>query len=359
MATLVVLFSIFLLIVILIQISKINDLAKKIRGEEVAARQSNDSNARGMVMFVTAFLGLAVWSAWHYKNYMMGYGPHESASEHGLSLDFLFDVTLIPTGIVFVITHIALFWFAYKYRAKKGRKALYMPHDNRLEVIWTIIPAIVMTGLVVFGLDAWNTTMADVGEKEDYMEIEATGMQFAWIIRYPGKDKLLGTRDFHKITGTNALGQDWTDPKNQDDFIPTEIVLPVNKKVRVRITSRDVLHAFDLPHFRVKMDAIPGMPTYFVFKPTKTSEEYRQELRKYPEYNEPADPKDPESKKKWEVFTYELACAELCGTGHFSMRVPVKIVSQSEYILWAGSQKSFYKANVEGKEGDPFLNKAQ
>ncbi|MEO7176889.1 MAG: flagellar motor protein MotB, partial [Saprospiraceae bacterium] len=86
---------------------------------------------------------------------------------------------------------------------------------------------------------------------------------------------------------------------------------------------------------------------------------YRQELRKYPEYNEPADPNDPESKKKWEVFTYELACAELCGTGHFSMRVPVKIVSQSEYILWAGSQKSFYKANVEGKEGDPFLNKAQ
>ena len=97
--------------------------------------------------------------------------------------------------------------------------------------------------------------------KEEFIEIEACGTQFNWLLRYPGEDGKLGTRDFKMINGVNPLGQDWNDPKNIDDIHPNEIVLPVNKKVRVRITARDVLHNFYLPHFRVKMDAVPGMPT--------------------------------------------------------------------------------------------------
>jgi cytochrome c oxidase subunit 2 len=154
---------------------------------------------------------------------------------------------------------------------------------------------------------------------------------------------------------SNPLGQDWNDPKNLDDLHPSEIVLPVGKKVRVRITARDVLHNFYLPQFRVKMDAIPGIPTYFVFTPTKTTEEYREELSKYAEYNKAKDPNDPESKMIWEEFNYELACAELCGASHFSMRRLVKIVSQEEYDAWLSQQKSYYLENVRNKPGDPLI----
>ncbi|MFN9680128.1 MAG: flagellar motor protein MotB, partial [Bacteroidota bacterium] len=104
-------------------------------------------------------------------------------------------------------------------------------------------------------------------------------------MRYPGADGLIGEKNYKLISSENPLGQNWKDEKNLDDFLATELVLPVGQKVRVRITAQDVLHNFYLPHFRVKMDAIPGMPTYFVFTPSKTTEEYRQELKKYAEYN--------------------------------------------------------------------------
>jgi cytochrome c oxidase subunit 2 len=267
----------------------------------------------------------------------------------------MFNVTLFFTGIVFVITHILLFYFSWKYSAKKGKKALFIPHDNKLEIIWTAIPAVVMTFLVVGGLDAWNEVMADVSEDDKYLEIEATGFQFGWNLRYPGADGLIGEKNYKLISSENPLGQNWKDEKNLDDFLATELVLPVGQKVRVRITAQDVLHNFYLPHFRVKMDAIPGMPTYFVFTPSKTTEEYRQELKKYPEYNVP-DPADP-SKMLWETFEYELACAELCGRGHYSMKRPVKIVSQEEYDTWLTSQSSYYLSNIRFKESDPWTDK--
>ena len=342
-----------LLIIVIVQIGRITEMAGQIRGEADVQNASNYWNSRIGVIFMVAFLVFTVVSAYYYKNYMLGYGPHISASENGTSQDQLFNVTLIITGIVFVITHIVLFWYGYKYRGRPGLKAMFMPHDNRLEIIWTAIPAVAMTILVAFGLNVWNKVMADVGPDEEFMEIEATGMQFAWIIRYPGADKKLGERDFRKINGINPLGQDWVDAANHDDFMPAEIVLPVNKKVRVKIGSRDVLHNFDLPHFRVKMDAVPGMPTFFIFTPTITTEEYRQRLKNYPEYQVPYDPEEPEGPQMWEKFEYELACAELCGKGHFSMRYLVKVVSQEEYDEWAAKQSSYYLTTIRNTDEDP------
>jgi cytochrome c oxidase subunit 2 len=343
-----------LLVIVVVQIGKVTELASAIRGEEDAQRESDYWNSRLGVVFMVIFLAATILSAFYYKNWMLGFGPHQAASEHGSSVDTMFAITLFFTGIVFVITHIALFWFAYKYRYNPNRKAIFNAHDNRLEIVWTIVPAIVMTILVVYGLDAWNKVMADVGPDDDFIEIEATGMQFAWLLRYPGEDGELGARDYRRITGTNPLGQIWTDEANLDDFQPTDIVLPVDKKVRVRITARDVLHNFFLPHFRVKMDAVPGMPTYFVFTPTKTTEEYREELKKYSEYRVPADPDDPEGPEKWEVFDYELACAELCGNGHFSMRKTVRIVSEEEYESWLDEQSSYYLSTIRNSDDDPF-----
>lgn len=358
MTALIIILCIILITIVLVQIGRVTELTAEIKGELEARRDASKWNGWLSVGFMVVFLVAVVISSWAYKNQMMGYGPHTSASEHGGVLDGMFNLTLVLTGIVFVLTHIALFWYAYKYRWKENRKAEFIAHDNRLEVIWTAVPAVVMTLLVVRGLDAWNTVMADVNPDEDFIEIEATGQQFNWIIRYPGPDGKLGARDFRLTTGNNQLGQDFTDPKNWDDVIPsTELYLPIGKKVRVRITAKDVLHNFDLVHFRVKMDAVPGMPTYFVFTPIKTTADYRNELRKYPEYNEPFDPADPTGPKRWEKFEYELACAELCGKGHYSMKRIFRVVSQAEFDAWYREQKSFYLTEFRGKDEDPNKDK--
>jgi len=346
---------ILLIGIIAVQIGKVTDLAASIRGEAEVERKSNDRSAIWLVIFMVVFLVFCVASSWYYKDSMLGYGPHTSASAHGGTLDSLFNVTLFFTGIVFVITHILTFWYAYKYRAQPGRKATFFSHSNKLELIWTALPAIVMTILVVQGLIAWNEIMPDVDPDEEYIEIEATGYQFAWDIRYPGADNKLGKKDFRLIDpASNPVGQDWTDEKNIDDFHANEIVLPVNKKVRVRITAKDVLHNFYLPHFRVKMDAIPGLPTYFIFTPTRTTEDYRQGLKDYPEYQVPFDETDPSGPQRWEMFEYELACAELCGKGHYSMRRVVKIVSEEEYESWLEQQSSYYLSTIRNTDNDPF-----
>ncbi len=353
MTALIIGLSILLLVIVILQISKLSDMYARIRGEEEVEERLGHSQGRALLIFVIVLLVLCVASAYLWKNYMLGYGPHQAASVHGTSLDKIFNVTLIFTGIVFVLTQLALFYFAWRYKKGKGTKATHWAHDNTLEIVWSAIPAVVMTYLVIKGLLAWNTVMADVKDGEEYMEIEATGYQFAWHLRYPGPDGILGTRDYKQISAENPLGQVWTDSHNWDDFHPDELWLPVGKKVRVRITARDVLHSFFLPHFRVKMDAVPGLPTYFVFTPEKTTEQYRDELRNYPEYNVPKDPKDPDSKMLWEEFNYELACAELCGKSHYSMRRIVRVVTQEEYDAWLAKQQSFYMSSIRGKDSDP------
>ncbi len=344
-----------LLGVILVQLGKVSELSAKIRGEEEVALQKNNRTGFYMVVFMVVFLVFCVVSGYVYKDRMLGYGPHASASSHGADLDSIFNVTLFFTGIVFILTHIALFWFSYKYREDKNRVATFFPHSTKLEVIWTVIPTFVLIFLVVRGLIIWNDVMADIEPGEDHIEIEATGYQFAWDIRYPGADGKLGTKNFRLIKpGVNQLGQDWTDTKNIDDFLPDKIVLPVGKKVRVRITSKDVLHNFYLPHFRVKMDAVPGLPTHFIFTPKTTTAEYRKRLKDYPEYQVPADPTEPDGPQRWEEFNFELACAELCGSGHYSMRRIVEIVSEEEYEQWASEQKSYYMQNIRNTDNDPF-----
>ncbi len=357
-----IIFLILILIgVVIVQVGKVSDLASKLRGEEEVQLQNSNRSAISLVIFGVLFLVLCVWSAIYYKDQMLGYGPLKSASEHGSLVDSMFNVTLFFTGIVFVLTHIALFWYSYKYRERKNGKAAFMAHDTKLEMVWTLVPAIVMAFLVVKGLVAWNDIMTDLGPEDEYLEIEATGYQFAWDIRYTGPDNQLGRKDFRLIDpANNSLGLEWADYASLDDIVlggSDVIKLPVDTTIRVKITSKDVLHNFYLPHFRVKMDAVPGLPTYFIFTPTKTTEEFRLELSEYPEWNEPYDPEDPESKTRWEEFNYELACAELCGKGHYSMRRIVEIVSKEEYNDWIAGQQSFYMKNIRGTEMDPYSDK--
>jgi len=343
----------FLVLLVLLRASKLIEVAQSLKDPmDVRYRASNIQGIL-MIGFGVLFLVGIFYYNFYYRNYMLGFGPHESASVHGVELDRLLWVTIVITGIVFVLTHIALFWFSYKYREREGHSAKFISHDNRLELIWTITPAVVMTLLVFSGLDVWNKIMPDIEDKSELVQLEVTGFQFGWILRYPGPDKEFGARNFRKISGSNPLGQDWTDTKNHDDMHVSKIVLPKGKQVRVKITARDVLHSFYLPHFRVKMDAVPGMPTYVIFTPQFTTEEYRQKLKDVPEYMIPADAENPDGPKKWEAFKYELACAELCGTGHYSMRREVVVVEQAEYDKWLKEQNSYYLQNIKKKEATP------
>lgn len=374
-----------LLTVFVVQIGRARELASIVRNDPAEQDEINKFHTGLGMVFMVSFLITCVVSFIYYIPTSLGWGPNTAASLHGPEVDYMFNLTLFFCAIVFFLTHIALFWFAWKYKGKQGKLGLYWAHNDTLEMVWMIVPAVVMTFLVVGGLQAWNEIMTDIPEdhvsvvlpqnENEFIEIEATGAQFLWFLRYPGRDGKLGTKYFTQINADNPVGQIWTDEKNLDDFMTTEIVLPVNKPVRVRITARDVLHNFYIRDMRVKTDAVPGMPTYFIFTPTVTTDSMRRRLSKQPEWQVPS--RLDETKERWEVFNYELACAELCGRGHYSMKNLVKIVSEEEYLAWldqneggkieevtdsasgditltyiAGSPKSQYFSKINGKGGE-------
>lgn len=360
MVFLIGLLSFILIGVVAIQIGKVAELSAAIKGEEATELESNKFQAAFGLTFVILFLASVIWSFMYYRDVMVigGWSSVIAASEHKVDLDYLINVTGLITGIVFFITHILLFWYAWKYRARKNTKAIFWAHNTQLEIVWMSIPALAMAFLVIQGIATWNKALKDIPADavlgKDFIEVEATGMQYAWMYRDPGLDGQLGEKYFTNIDASNPLGMKWEDKRNLDDIVVSsgDIVLPLGKKVRVRITSRDVLHNFYLSNFGVKMDAVPGMPTYFVFTPTVTTDSMRTILSRDPAWQVPS--KSNPDAKRWETFEYELACAELCGKGHYSMRRIVKIVPQKDYEAWVKAQISHYDQNIKGTDNDPF-----
>lgn len=246
-----------------------------------------------------------------------------SASAHGESLDNMFNITLIITGIVFVITHILLFVFAAKYRHQKNKKAYFYPDNHKLEIFWTVIPAIVLTILVMIGFFTWKDVMYEKETDAELPVVEVLAQQFAWFVRYPGESGVLGKTDY-TLFSHNNLGLDFSDENAQDDILSYELVLPVNQEVILRLRSKDVLHSAYFPHFRMQMYTVPGMPTQFRFTPTITTKEMRKILDN-------------------ENFNYELACNQICGVAHYNMRMIVRIVEPEEYQTWIRQQKPYYE----------------
>lgn len=247
----------------------------------------------------------------------------EAASEHGKKIDEMFNLTLILTTVVFILTHIILFVFAYIYRSNGKRKAYFYPHNNALERLWTIIPALVLTVLVLMGFLTWRSIFYKIEDPNNKpLIIEVTSSQFQWDVRYPGADGVVGKKNYKLITSLNALGIDFTDKNNLDDQFADEIVIPVNKPVRFALTSKDVLHSFYMPHFRVQLNTVPGMTSYFEFTPTITTEEMKVKTN---------DPK----------FNYILLCAKICGANHFNMQKNVRVVSEQEYKEWVVKQGTY------------------
>lgn len=316
-----------LLLSVVWMVYRIQKLVSVVKGSDrKIVTGSNKVNAFLFLVFMVGAGALMFWySIKEFDNYQM-----PVASEHGVITDELFWITMAVTGVVFLITHVLLFVFPYKYQYKEGRKAAFYPENHKLELIWTAVPGVVMAGLVISGWMAWSDITAPAPEKAHVVEI--MGYQFAWDVRYPGKDNVLGDYDYRLINASNSHGIDFSDKNSIDDFPSPKVVIPKGEPVLFKIRARDVLHSVFAPHMRLKMDAVPGMPTRFWFVPTKTTAEMRAEL------------KDPE-------FEYEIACTEICGRGHFSMKKVIEVVEPAEYQKWLAEQKSFLQQNPSLAEG--------
>ncbi len=323
MSEIVIGVGIVLVIAILYTLFRVYTLLNVASGSDKKGISSgNRINSILFLVFLVFFGGLFFWySIAFYDEYTL-----PVASEHGVLTDDMFWLTMWITVIVFVVTHVLLFYFAYRYQHKEKASAYFYPDNTKLEILWTMIPAIVLTMLVFSGLKTWNSMTADAPEDAEVIEI--MGYQFAWAARYPGEDNKLGDYDYRLIDASNQFGMDFTDRASFDDVIPREIHVPKGKPVLLKIRARDVLHSVFLPHFRLKMDAVPGMPTRFWFVPTKTTAEMRAELN------------DPE-------FNYELACTEVCGRGHFSMKMILVVDEPQDYEKWKSEQEPWLSRNPD------------
>ena len=309
-----------LVIAMLYRVSTMIQVAKQ--AKEGPESSSNSINGVLMLLFLIVFGGAAWISAFvYFDDYNI-----PVASEHGSTTDYLFWVTMAITGIAFIITQVLLFYFAFKYRYKKNARATFYPDNSRLELLWTAVPAVVLTVLVLYGLNVWTDITSKAPEESEVVEI--LGMQFAWQTRYPGADNELGEYDYRKIDASNMFGMDLTDKNSFDDFTSHEMHIPKGQPVLFKIRARDVLHSVYAPHFRLKMDAVPGMPTKFWFVPTKSTEEMRAET---------GNPN----------FNYELACTEICGAGHFTMRMVIVVDEPEDYQEWKKNQKTWLSKNPE------------
>ena len=307
--------------VVIFQIAKASEYVSILKGEEASRKQNNKINGFLMVAFlVFGFVGIYVCNELYYGITQIAQG---AASIQGEKVDEMLFVTLIVTGIVFVITQFLLFWFAYKYQEDTNRKSFFFAHSTKLELVWTAVPAIALTVLVVFGLRNWFFFSGE--PPKNAMVVEVTGKQFGWIFRYAGKDAIFGKRYYKNVDpATNSVGIVWDDKYAQDDILTEQTMYIVKgTPVKLILGSRDVIHDVGLTHFRLKMDAVPGIPTTMWFTPIYTTKEMQEKTD------------NPN-------FQYEISCDQMCGNGHYSMKGIIQVVDQEEYDMWMAKQKPQY-----------------
>lgn len=369
---------IILAVVTLAQLMRISAIAMKIknRREEDISDADNNFNGTFLLLFVLAFFAATIYMFFKYGNGLLPV----AASEHGVELDTLFNINWIIVFAVFFLTNALLFGFAFKYRGKEGRKAYYFPHDNRLEIIWTIVPAVVLAVIIILGLRTWNNITGK--PSDDAKIVEVYGQQFNWMVRYSGEDNKLGYADYKLITGTNPLGvatpesieaglndltriidelhvsisadSAGTDAYAVDELYEMQSLMEKYMRIRERIEkmkkqyvnsdlsvanddmlsqlelhlvkgqeyqfifrSKDVIHSAYFPHFRAQMNCVPGQRTKFKFKPTISTKEMR-------------DIRDNQD------FNYVLLCNKICGESHSNMKMIVVVdETQEEFDAWA------------------------
>jgi cytochrome c oxidase subunit 2 len=350
MTSLLVLVVLVLVSVAIWQLTKIFDLTQ-IGGnaDNSQVANDNDNNVNGYLMF--AFL-VFIYLTTIFCVVQYGHFPlmSNSASEHGVEVDRLMWISMILIFFVQTITQALLHYFSFKYRGKKGNSALYFADNNKLEMIWSIIPAITLAGLILYGLYAWTNIMFVDEETENPMVVEIYAKQFGWEVRYAGEDNVLGKANVRYIEGVNTLGVDLADPNAQDDIQSNELHLPKGVKVVFKIRSQDVLHSAYMPHFRAQMNCVPGMVTQFAFTPTVTT----LDMRNSPEMQEKVATinKIRAEKSKQLVadgktaldpytFDYLLLCNKICGSSHYNMQMKIVVESKEDFKKWLSEKQTF------------------
>jgi len=380
---LITLIVIVLGVIAIAQLVRVYELTSKLRnrGEHEITDRDNNLNGKMMFGFMIAmylfFLYLCMEYGWT--------GRGEAASKIGKETDWLLDLNFIIIIAVFLLTNTLLFFFTYKYVRKEGVKALYFPHNNKLEMIWTIVPACVLAVIIILGLKKWNEATSDANKEA--IRVELFSKQFDWTARYSGMDNQLGRFDYKLTTDNNELAlltaatidsaiasmengpngiktleaklndakvmmipedrekmetdlsrkqrmirllyqmRERHDGKKDkaawDDVIQKDtLFLCVNKEYEFNFRAKDVIHSALFPHFRVQMNAVPGMVTRFKFTPDITTKDMRERMN---------NPK----------FNYVLMCNKICGGAHYKMKMIVVVLEEPQYKKWMASKQTF------------------
>jgi cytochrome c oxidase subunit 2 len=378
---LIFLIVIVLGVIALAQLVRVYELSSKLRnrGEHEVTNRDNNLNGRMMVLFMLLFYAGFIWLMLKY-----GWtGRGDAASVHGKETDWLLDINFIIIIAVFFFTNTLLFVFSYKYIRKPGVKAFYYPHNNKLEMLWTVVPACVLAVIIILGLKSWNEVTDNA--KDESIRVELFSKQFDWTARYAGDDNKLGRFDYKLTLDNNELAllttttidsaihamefgptgiktlisklNDRTimlvpeekekmendlsrkerlirllyqmrerhdgkvDAQAWDDIIQKDtLFLCVNKEYEFNFRAKDVLHSAFFPHFRAQMNTVPGLTTRFKFTPDVTSVEMRK-------------------RKNNDKFNYVLMCNKICGGAHYKMKMMVVVLSESEYKAWMTNKK--------------------
>ncbi|MEN9394539.1 MAG: hypothetical protein RL362_760 [Bacteroidota bacterium] len=378
-----ILLVVVLAIIAIAQLTKVYDLSRTLRNsrEEEVSAADNRVNANAWIVWMFVFFGSVIYLYVNYGDYLP-----EAASEHGVAMDKLMSLNIWLITVVFFIVNYLLFTFANKYRFNPNRKAKFFAHDNRLEMLWTLVPGVTMAFIIVYGLITWNNITGPASA--DAIQIELYSKQFDWTARYPGENKVFGAADYNLIGTSNAMGlvtkegvaqkiaeidhniestekaiaegkakgtmpdsylesleeqlyklkrhkQRILDLKENelngqsqwmagadDKIVKGEFHIPVGQEVEFVFRSQDVIHSAYMPHFRAQMNTVPGVPTRFKMKPTITTAEMRQKLGN-------------------DKFDYILLCNKVCGAAHFNMKMTVVVDTPEDYAAWLAEQKTF------------------
>ncbi len=344
MTTLLILAVLVLVAIAIWQMTKIFELSQiKALDSQIANDRDNKYNGYLLMVFLIFIYAITIFSFWKYSKVLLP----EAASAHGGEYDYLMLVSFIIIFIVQAITQVLLHYFGFKYRGEQGKKALYFADNDRLEFIWTIIPVIVLAGLILWGLYSWTNIM-DINEEDDPLIVELYAQQFNWTARYAGDDNVLGGANVRMIDidKANILGIDESDSYAKDDIIVKELHLPVGRKVNFKMRSQDVLHSAYMPHFRAQMNCVPGMTTQFSFTPTITTAEMRtkpdvvDKVKRTNAIRAERAAAGQENSDPWE-FDYILLCNKICGKSHYNMQMKIIVEEEEDYNNWLAEQQTF------------------
>lgn len=398
MSKLLILIVVVLGILAVAQLARVYELTSRLRGkrEEDISDADNRMNATLMWLFPVAYFGFFLWLVVKYADKMLPV----AASTQGEATDALLNFNWWILILVFILTNVLLFYFAGKYVFSRDRRAHWYPHNNKLELLWTVVPAAVLAVIIIYGLTTWSGITSPASPEA--MQVELYAKQFDWTARYPGNDGVLGATDYRLINGTNPLGivtpasietrlaeiaQEIADAKARlegvlpddiraetehridylgrmtmriinlrevmnadieangtasaymhgaDDVVTKDFYLPVHKETNLLIRSRDIIHSAYIPHLRVQMNAVPGMTTHMKVTPTITSDSMRTYVMKD------------------EKFDFILLCNKICGASHYNMQMPLIVTPAGEFDAWlAEANKKPFEAPPAPAESAP------